>query len=172
MDVYKDYKLKLKDGGLVKLSFSPNLDNHITKYKDNKPVEGVFLMDCGIWLLMPRIMRYCFEQDVDLRERKFLRNLRVKDSRYPIKLSEDALISDFRRPLGVSGSVATFNRRLMLRSVPAYCKGEISFDSRDVSGLIAGIIKRLDYNGVRGAQIRSIKIVQFYHKCLNEGLIS
>ncbi|MBW3012093.1 hypothetical protein KY311_02830 [Candidatus Woesearchaeota archaeon] len=161
-----EYKWTLKDGSKVKLSFSVNLDNLITKFIDGKAVEGVFLMDCGIARAMPQIMRYCFEAEVNLRERQFIRNLAQAS---PSTRDRQDIDFYFKMPLRKdAGTVRNVDGRLVIHSSPSD-KGEISFNPEDVSQLVEGIIRVLDYDGVRRAQEKCSEVVHYYHQCLDNG---
>jgi len=176
-----EYNWKLKDGSKSKLSFSANFDNLITKYRNNVVVESVFLMDCGIVQRMPCILRYCFEEKVNLKENKFLSEIHDNNDSL---INKAYLDQDFQRSLsGDDGPVRLKGGNLIIYSSPnpyntLFSKiisnpsnSSISFNSEDVSELVEGIIKVLDYDGVRLAQIKSIQTVQYYHQCLDNGLL-
>jgi len=164
------YRWALKDGSKAKISFSTNLDNLINKYRNNVVVESVFLMDCGIVYAMPYIMRYCFEEKVNLRKRAFLRDL---PSHGPCEINKLYLRDDFQRPLrSDAGIVSSFNGDLIIYSTPKkFFKSKISFNPKDVPELVEGILRVLDYEGVRLAQIICTQTVQYYYKCLDSRLI-
>ncbi len=165
-----EYEFTLKDKSRVKLSFSTNLDNLIYKYRNGDLVEGVFLMDCAIVQCMPYIMRYCFEEKVNLRSRKFIRELPKNDFD---EIDRNRLLGDFNVPLRPERMVHSEKGNLVICSSrgSSFNKGQISIGSTDVPHFVEGIVRVLDYDGVRLAQIRSIQTIGYYHKCLDEALI-
>jgi hypothetical protein len=165
----KMYRWGLKDGSEAEISFSPHFDNLINKYRNNTIVEGIFLMDCGIVYVMPHIMRYCFEADVNLKERKFLRNLPHNPACETDKIDQKF---DFQTPLrSDAGTVRNVNNNLVIYSRPNIRDSSISFNPKDVSKLVEGIIKVLDCEHVPLAPIKCIQTIQYYHECLDEKIL-
>ncbi len=163
------YRWELSDGSEVQLSLSTNIDNILQKYKGGKVVEGVFLMDCGIVPAMPFILRYCFEQDVNLRERQFLREL---PSPTTCKIDKPRIKSDFKRPLRSDfGPVRSIDGNLVICPSGRFSNGKILFPPEDVAHLVEGIIRNLDYGGAYTHPIRCIQTVKYYHECLDAGLL-
>ncbi|MBW2991047.1 hypothetical protein KY348_05085 [Candidatus Woesearchaeota archaeon] len=163
------YRWTLEDGIEAEIAFSGHFDNLIRKYRNKKVIEGIFLMDCGIVYAMPYIMRYCFEEGVNLKERKFLRDLPFEGF---YEIDERRLKSDLQRPLrNDAGTVRRVDNDLIIYSSPPYMSGKISFDAKNVSELVEGIIKVLNCDGVARAHTKCIQTVQYYHQCLKEELI-
>jgi len=178
------YEFDLKDGSKAELFLSPNLDFLIRKDPRNK-IDGDFRAgDCIIDRYMPRILRFCYEKNVDLMENKFLKNL-PKDNEYKIdelpspdnkNINKGYILDDFRRSLKEDKvAVRSKGENLILccRSCSPVPKWDItiSFNKEDVSNLVEGIIKVLDYGGIRLVQKRSIQIIQYYHECLDNKLL-
>jgi len=163
------YSWILKNGIKTELSFSANFDNLINQHKPGGTVDGIILYNCEITSVMPFIMRYCFEENVDLKKRKFLRDLPLMNKS---EIDELRLKSDFQRPLRKEGgTVRNIGGKLVIYSLPRKYGSNISFDSREVPRFVEGIVKVLDYDGVRGAQNMCIQTVQYYHQCLDHGLL-
>jgi len=152
----------------------------ISKYKNNEVIESVFLMDCGIVGRMPSIMRYCFEEKVNLKENKFLSGIDYNNDNL---IDKDYLNCDFKIPLRRDeGLVRSKDENLIIYSSPnPYntlskiisnpSSSSISFNKEDVSNLVERIIKVLDCYAARNAQIKCIQTVQYYHQCLDSGLL-
>ncbi len=167
---YNKYKFKLKDNSKIEISFSANFDNIINKHKDGEFVEGVFLFDCSIVGSMSKIMRYCFEENVDLRKIRFLRNL--PDTK-PYVIDKNRALYDFKRRLRDDvGTIRKVNHDLVIHSFPTNLTGRISFCSEDVPKFVEGIIREFDYDGISGARRKVTQTVQYYHECLERGEIS
>ena len=163
------YRWALKDGSKAEVSFSPHLDNLIRKYRNNVVVESVFLMDCGIVSYMPCIMRYCFEEDVNLRKRPFLRDLGYTDF---CEIDKVQVKQDFQRPLMDDGGlVRHLSGDLVICSSPLELKGKISFNKEDVPEFVEGILRVLDNKGIILARRKCSQIVQYYSQCLDKGIL-
>jgi len=159
----------LKNGYKAIIHFSAHFDNIITKYKDGKLIEGVFLMDCGIVKCMPRIMRYCFEENINLRERPSLKKLNHRDFS---EINEERILSDFKIPLRDDiGAVKSVLHKLVLTSSPSEVTGEISFNKSEVPELVEKIIESLDYEPTILTKIKCEQTVQYYHQCLDNEII-
>ena len=166
------YSWTSKDGITTQISLSPNLDNLIHQSKNDESIRGAVLLDCGIVYAMPSIMRYCFENQVNLRKRKFIRNLPAYD---PEELDLQRTECYFKMPLrGDAGIVRSVLGRLELRSSPQKYRpsGRVCFQPGDVPRLVEGLIRVLDWDGIRGAQIKCIQTVQHYHHCLDKGILN
>jgi hypothetical protein len=166
----KSYRVRLNNGDFLRFSFSTNFDNIINRYRGKEVVEGAFLMDCGIVYIMPRILRYCFEQNVELAS-KFLRDL-------PSEEAESGLTTrwnyDFNTPLREDiGTVRKISDKLAIFSAPEkYFKtGRVLLDSIDVAPFIEGIVRALDCDGVRGGRSTCIQAIRHYQSRLENGLI-
>jgi len=166
------YVWKLINGDKVEIGFSPHFDNLITKFRHGKGIEGVFLMDCGIVRDMPRIMRYCFEKSVNLRKNPFLRKLPYADLNKMERFDKDRIKQDFQLPLRVDVGVVRYaGEDLVIYSSPDTFKGYISFDKEDVPEFVEGIIKSFGDEILAGAKEKCLQTVQYYHQCLDEGLL-
>jgi hypothetical protein len=113
-------------------------------------------------------MRYCFEEDVDLRSRKFLRDL--PENRLD-RIDNLRLRSDFQRPLRQDMIVHSYLGNLVLEASGRFSRGKISFSPADVPHFVEGIVKVLDCPGVTDASITAKQTIQYYHLCLDEGIL-
>jgi hypothetical protein len=162
------YRWTLEDGKKAEILLSPHGDNVINKYENGIAIEGAFLMDCGVLGIMPHIMRYCFEQDVNLRGRDFLRELHCNTS----GIDELRLMADFRIPLRKDyGPVRSDNSRLFIYSTPDRFGDFISFDPKDVPEFVEGNIRVLNPAIVGNAMERCAQVVCYYHQCLDKGIL-
>jgi len=173
--MYK-YKYRLKDGREAEIfNTDPHLDSKILEYEEDGQVKGITLWNCGIVDAMPFILRYCFEQGIDLRKRKFLENFLERDYRTDGSFYEidDYFIAKTQISLEVplktrrGKGVRSIEGKLIINS-----EGEVSFDPEDVPELIEGIVRGLNNDGIRLAQIKCIQAIQHYHHCLDNGVLS
>jgi len=169
----KEYRHALKDKTELRISFSPNFDNILARYKKGVWSESAFFIDCGIVYVVPKLMRYCFEARVNLRANAFLRKLH--DIGFE-DIDKARAMSDFQIPLREDvGPVRNISGRLALYTSPSnftsYAKGGVTFDARDVPRVVEGIIRVLDCENVSLAHIKSVQTINFYHKCLDDGLL-
>lgn len=169
------YRWKLKDGCEAELSFSAHFDNIIDKYRNNRCIEHAFLMDGAIVNALPFILRYCFEEGIELRKRKFLRNLPCKGGYTLDQMALDYRKQDFQIPLRIEGCrVNSVDGKLVINSSGegpgGKIQGKVSFDSRDVSGIVEGILRVLKKDG-NIAQAKCAEIVRYYYNCLDGGLL-
>jgi hypothetical protein len=164
------YTWTLTNKDKAEISFSRNFDNLIRKYRNGKTIESVFLMDCGIVNYMPRIMRYCFEEDVNLRNRSFLSNLNNSDF---CEINKDHVKQYLQIPLmSDMGLVRSLLGDLVIYSSPSnLMDGKISFKKDDVPRFVEGILKVLDNQGIILAFERCSQTIQYYYQCLDEGIL-
>lgn len=169
------YEWVLKDGYKCGISFSPHLDTMINKYCGNKVIEGATLRDNGIVYAIPHIMRYCFEEKVNLKKRKFLRKTldEVLELHYEI---DERFIGNlkfwFGLPLSADSKIGSIDGKLIIYTTGPYCLGrKISFDSEDVPQLVEGIIKIFSRGSCLGGRTKLVKTLQYYHECLDKGVL-
>lgn len=154
------YRWTSKEGIRTDITFNTNFDNIINRYKNDEFMEGAFLIDCVIWRQMPRIMRYCLEQDIDLRCREYLSSLPMGEE-YADETKKFGMEMSIplRSDCGITRSE---NGNLVICSFPEKMGGKVSFKKQDVPQFVEGIIRVLDCDGVRGAHFRCVDIVQNY----------
>jgi len=164
----RDYRWTLADGSVAKLWFSPHLDNILTKHHGKAVVERASLIDCGIVAALPHILRYCFEEQVDLRERSYLRR---PAHPHACVIDEYRLQHDWKRPLRADvGVIRSVNKGLVIGSTPEHTfHGTISFQQENVAELVEGIGRVLDSEATRLGHLRCMQTIQFYHRCLDDG---
>jgi hypothetical protein len=163
------YSWSLGKGMKAELCFSTNFDNLIHKSRNGKVLEGAFLIDCGIVHYMPYILRYCFEESVNLKQRPFLRDLPYTgvDTIDTLRLDYD-----FQRPLRKdAGTIRSVSGDLIINSFPVKMSGSVSFHANQVPRFVEGILRVLDCDGIRGAQIKSSQTIQYYYQCLDKGIL-
>ena len=120
---------------------------------------------------MAFIMRYCFEEKINLREREFLKDLSSYD---PLKMDESRIKSHMQRPLNSdSGLVRSVEGDLVIYSFPEVWrpKDGVSFNSEDVPEFVEGMMRVLDCDSVFKAHKKCANIVNKYHEWLDAGLL-
>lgn len=164
------YSWTSRGGIKTQLSFSTNFDNIITRFKGGRVIESAILMDCGVVYRMPGIMRYCFERNVNLMKNRFLRDLPKTDFS---EINPLYVESDFKRPLKDDrGLLRSISGNLVLYSSSYFgASSSVSFNAKEVPRFVEGIIKVLDYDGVRLGQTKCIQIVQYYQQCLKRNVL-
>ena len=172
-----EYKFDLKDLSKAELFLSPNLDFILRKYKDNKLVESFCVYNGEIASYMPFILRFCYEEKVDLMENEFLKDL-PKNNKCKInkpyipndEINKDYILTDFQRVLEKNEEPIVSKEGNLIICFHNLFNQSISFNKEDISNLIEGIIKVLDYDGIIKAQEKCIQIIQYYHECLDNKL--
>jgi hypothetical protein len=160
------YGWTLNNGDLVKISFSTNFDNQITKYRRSKVVEGAWIMDCGIVYYMPLIMRYCLEEDVNLRTIA----LDLPEGFDSEQIDKSSLVVGFRTPLRENGGlIRKINRELVICSSDLH--GRVLFNKVDVPGFVEGILKSFNGTPLDLARIKCLQVIQSYHNYLDRGIL-
>ena len=160
MDI-PEYEWTSKEGIRTKISFSANFDNIITRFKQNEVSESAFLMDCGIVYHMPKIMRYCLENNLDLRSREYLCSLIGVEE----NLNETSKFAEeISLPLIKDGTIRNEDGKLAIYSCPEKFvgKGKVSFDSKEVPRFLEGMLRVLDCSGVKGAHFKCAEMVSNY----------
>lgn len=167
------YDWVLKDGYKCKISFSHHFDTIINKYCGSKVIEGATLRDNGIVYAMSPIMRYCFEEKVNLKSKKFLVKA-LDEILEPSCDIDERFIGNlkfwFGLPLSTNTKVGSIDGKLIIYTTGPYCLGrKISFYPEDVPRLVEGIIKIFSWESCLGGRTKLVKTLQYYHECLKNG---
>lgn len=171
-----EYHWTSKDGIETKISFSANFDNLINRHRGKEPLGSAFLMDGGIVFNMPKVMRYCFEERVELRKNKFIRDL-PSTPRFD---SEEHYADEARFYFKIhlhkyEGTIMNSRGELVISSYPLKLtdKSSVSFNPRDVPKLVEGFLRIYgqDDNGGNLGYARIAQAVNLYHEDLDKRLI-
>ena len=166
-----EYKWMSKDGIETKISFSTNFDNLINRYKGKFHLGSIVLMDGAIVFYMPKVMRYCFEEQVDLRKNKFIRDLPPT----PQFSSEEHYAREarfhFKMPLKKdSGTISKCSGELAIHSYPSkFLHSSVFFKAEEVPKLVEGFLRVYDSEVLGYARIS--QAVNLYHEDLDRGII-
>jgi len=162
------YEFISEDDAKITLSFSTNFDVFLSKYKEGVIAEHVFFFNCRVGSALPAILRYCFENDIDLKERIFLKELPSQDmsnfNEFEIKY---ALNLPSKYPCF---GVRSIDENLSISSVSGY-NTKVSLKRGDIAELVEGFLRILKDSPVNGAYIECAQIIQYYHACLQEGTL-
>lgn len=123
------------------------------------------LMDCGIVNAIYPILRYCYDEGVDLRERDYLDGLRSPERFVLDSQNRGFMESCFRNPLGSDrGAVRCVGGKLVISSSPSNGVFDgVSFSREDIGEMLEGVIRvHLDCDGVRCVQYRCMDAVENY----------
>jgi hypothetical protein len=131
-------------------------------------------MDGAIVYRMPRIMRYCFEEQIDLRKNKLIRKLPATPNFY----EEERYANETRFYLNLplkedSPCIRKVEGNLVIDSTPAKLTNQnsVSFAYYDVPKLVEGFLKVYGGKNRDGAYLRILQAINIYHEDLDKGII-
>lgn len=154
------YTCILKDKCRLELSLTcPHQDFLIKKYKDKKEIESFLIFDCRIDSYLPFIMRYCYEQKIDLENlREFLKSFKTLTCSGTFNISFSKVFFDI--PLKSDENPI----RLVNGNLDFYGSGihKISFHQEDIPKFLEGTINVLE--NIKPLQSDAISIIHEYFK--------
>ena len=164
--------MRLVDGSDVRISFTSNFDNVITQSRGEEVTESACFADCGITHAVPRILRYCFEEQVKLRDWGYFQAINSDEPLEGCDEVYDSFLLDLRlERRGVH--VISVGGKLLIHS--SIC-GEVPengvvFQRQDVPQFLEGVIKNHLGENLPGARDVCIKTVRHYFDRLDKGII-
>jgi len=168
-----NYHWNLVDGTRCEISLTDKLDSSIEKYKGGQMIQNATMRPYEVISSIPHIVKYCLDQNVDLRERSFFRGLPREK---PDMTSGDTkqLIRQLKTPLMADlGIIRERDNDLIIKSYSSNKgggAGMVIFESQDVPNLAEGLIRMLDYDEkTRDSQEKAMRIIQQCHGIIDRG---
>ena len=160
------YEFNSKDGAKISLHFTSNFDVVLHKSKKEVIASHVLFYNCCVGVVFPPILRYCFEKDINLKERPFLRDLPFEDlSKFDPSETNYALGMPSEYPVH---SVKSIDGNLVIQD-KVWREQKIVLEPEDIAELVEGFLRILNCYHVQGAYIECAQMFQYYHTCLEEG---
>jgi hypothetical protein len=154
------HRWRAHDGTFAEVFLNDKRDIIISKYCEGIAVGSAFFPDLGIVPEMPRVMRYCLEQEIDLSHNNYFNGLgMLEESREQTrKFAEDIEV-----PLkSDEGIIRASNGNLLICSSSKREEGIVSFHAKDAPRVIEGVYRVLDAERIMSVRDKCLETIQSY----------
>lgn len=165
------YRYRLIDGREAEVfNTDPHCDSKIRTYNKREITGEATLWNAGFILLMPRVLRFCLEEEINIFRRDYLSHLPFSSDSDITNSPEEVffmsrVISDLE--IELKRDEGTGVRSIRDKLVIGFDYERVFFEREDIPELIEAMIR--SFNHIPEMQVKCIKAIEVYKKLYTKG---